>query len=122
MDRTDDILLWTRLVLSLIQLVAALSLIGLIIAPPLTNGLNQVKTEIWGQQIVLDDTVTDRQGNPVPNVTVTVVQDDGTPCKDGEGNLARSVTDRNGRYKIKANVKRTFRLELVLPQQNQKEQ
>lgn len=41
-DRTDDILLWTRLVLSLAQLVVALSVIGLIVAPPLTNGLNRV--------------------------------------------------------------------------------
>lgn len=64
----------TQLILSLVQLVAALSLIGLIIAPPLTNGLNQLKTEIWGRQITLDATVTDRRGNPVPNVTVTVVQ------------------------------------------------
>lgn len=39
----------TQLILSLVQLVAALSLIGLIIAPPLTNGLNQLKTEIWGR-------------------------------------------------------------------------
>ena len=64
-------------------------------------------------------TVTDWQGNPVPNVTVTVVHDDGTPYKDSVGNPARSVTDKNGRYKIKANVKRTFRLEVVPPQQNQ---
>lgn len=109
----------TQLVLSLVQLVAALSLIGLIIAPPLTNGLNQLKNEIWGQQIVLDDTVTDRQGNPVPNVTVTVVQDDGTPYKDSVGNPARSVTDSKGRYKVKATVKGSYRLEIVLPQQNQ---
>lgn len=109
----------TQLVLSLVQLVAALSLIGLIVTPPLTDGLNQLKNEIWGQQITLDATVTDRQGNPVPNATVTVVQDDGTPCKDGDGNPARSVTDRNGRYKVKATVKGSYRLELVLPQQNQ---
>ena len=109
----------TQLVLSLGQLVVALSLIGLIIAPPLTNGLNQLETEIWGRSITLEATVTDWQGNPVPNVTVTVVHDDGTPYKDGDGNPARDVTDKNGRYKIKANVKRTFRLEVVPPQQNQ---
>lgn len=109
----------TQLVLSLAQLVVALSLIGLIIAPPLTNGFNRLETEIWGRSITLEATATDRQGNPVPNVTVTVIHDDGTPYKDGDGNPARSVTDKNGRYKIKANVKRTFRLEVVPPQQNQ---
>lgn len=113
-DRTDDILLWTRLVLSLAQLVVALSVIGLIVAPPLTNGLNRLKTEIWGQSITLEATVTDRQGNPVPNVTVTVVHDDGTPYKDSVGNPARSVTDENGRCKIKATVKGTYRLEFHL--------
>lgn len=66
-DRTDGILLWTRLVLSLAQLVVALSVIGLIVAPPLTNGLNRLKTEIWGRSITLEATVTDWQGNPVPN-------------------------------------------------------
>ena len=96
-DRTDDILLWTRLVLSLAQLVVALSVIGLIVAPPLTNGLNRLKTEIWGRSITLEATVTDRQGNPVSNVTVTVVRNDGTPYKDSVGNPARSVTDKNGR-------------------------
>ena len=78
-----------------------------------------MKTEIWGRSITLVATVTDWQGNPVPNVTVTVVHDDGTPYKDSGGNPAISVTDKNGRYKIKANVKRTFRLEVVPPQQNQ---
>ena len=115
MDRTDDILLWTRLVLSLAQLVAALSLIGLIVTPPLTDGLNQLKTEIWGQSITLEDAITDRRGNPVPNVTVTVVQDDGTPYKDDDGNPARDATDKNGRYKIKATVKGSYRLEIVPP-------
>lgn len=120
-DRTDDILLWTRLVLSLAQLVVALSVIGLIVAPPLTNGLNRLKTEIWGQSITLEATVTDRQGNPIPGATVTVVHDDGTPYKDGDGNPARDVTDKNGRYKIKTTVKGSYWLEVVLPRQNQKE-
>lgn len=111
----------TQLILSLVQLVAALSLIGLIIAPPLTNGLNQLKTEIWGRSITLEATATDRQGNPVPNVTVTVVHDDGTPYKDGDGNPARDVTDKNGKYKIKTTVKGPYRLEIVPPRQNQKE-
>ena len=111
----------TQLVLSLGQLVVALSLIGLIIAPPLTNGLNQLETEIWGRSITLEATATDRQGNPVPNVTVTVVHDDGTPYKDGDGNPARDVTDKNGRYKIKPTVKGSYWLEVVLPRQNQKE-
>lgn len=111
----------TQLILSLVQLVAALSLIGLIIAPPLTNGLNQLKTEIWGRSITLEATATDRQGNPVPNVTVTVVHDDGTPYKDGDGNPARDVTDKNGGYKIKTTVKGSYRLEIVPPRQNQKE-
>lgn len=119
MDRTDDILLWTRLVLSLIQLVASLSLIGLIVTPPLTDGLNQLKTEIWGQSITLEDAITDRQGNPVPNVMVTVVHDDSTPYKDSVGNPVRSVTDSKGRFKVKATVKGSYRLEIVLPQQNQ---
>lgn len=111
----------TQLILSLVQLVAALSLIGLIIAPPLTNGLNQLKTEIWGRSITLEATATDRQDNPVPNVTVTVVHDDGTPYKDGDGNPARDVTDKNGKYKIKTTVKGSYRLEIVPPRQNQKE-
>lgn len=111
----------TQLILSLVQLVAALSLIGLIIAPPLTNGLNQLKTEIWGRSITLEATATDRQGNPVPNVTVTVVHDDGTPYKDGDGNPARDVTDKNGKYKIKTTVKGSYWLEIVPPRQNQKE-
>lgn len=111
----------TQLILSLVQLVAALSLIGLIIAPPLTNGLNQLKTEIWGRSITLEATAADRQGNPVPNVTVTVVHDDGTPYKDGDGNPARDVTDKNGKYKIKTTVKGSYQLEIVPPRQNQKE-
>lgn len=111
----------TQLVLSLGQLVVALSVIGLIVAPPLTNGLNRLKTEIWGQSITLEATATDWQGNPVPNVTVTVVHDDGTPYKDGDGNPARDVTDKNGRYKIKTTVKGSYRLKIVPPRQNQKE-
>lgn len=103
----------TQLVLSLVQLVAALTLIGLIIEPQLADG----NRAIHGRPITLEGTVIDRQGNPVPDVTVMVVRNDGTPYKDGDGNPARSVTDRNGRYKLKATVKGTY-LELVLPQQN----
>lgn len=104
----------TQLVLSLVQLVAALTLIGLIIEPQLADGMNRLET---ARPITLEGTVIDRQGNPVPDVTVMVVRNDGTPYKDGDGNPARSVTDRNGRYKLKATVKGTY-LELVLPQQN----
>lgn len=111
----------TQLILSLVQLVAALSLIGLIIAPPLTNGLNQLKTEIWGRSITLEATATDRQGNPIPGATITVIQDNGTPYRDDNGNPARDVTDRNGGFKIKTTVKGSYRLEIVPPRQNQKE-
>lgn len=107
----------TQLVLSLVQLVAALTLIGLIIEPQLADGMNRLETAIHGRPITLEGTVIDRQGNPVPDVTVMVVRNDGAPYKDGDGNPARSVTDRNGRYKLKATVKGTY-LELVLPQQN----
>lgn len=108
----------TQLVLSLVQLVAALTLIGLIIEPQLADGMNRLETaQSTGRPITLEGTVIDRQGNPVPDVTVMVVRNDGTPYKDGDGNPARSVTDRNGRYKLKATVKGTY-LELVLPQQN----
>lgn len=109
----------TQLVLSLVQLVAALTLIGLIIEPQLADGMNRLETAQSTRPITLEGTVIDRQGNPVPDVTVMVVRNDGTPYKDSVGNPARSVTDKNGRYKIKANVKRTFRLEVVPPQQNQ---
>lgn len=107
----------TQLVLSLVQLVAALTLIGLIIEPQLADGMNRLETAQSTRPITLEGTVIDRQGNPVPDVTVMVVRNDGTPYKDGDGNPARSVTDRNGRYKLKATVKGTY-LELVLPQQN----
>ena len=79
--------------------------------------MNRLETAQSTRPITLEGTVIDRQGNPVPDVTVMVVRNDGTPYKDGDGNPARSVTDRNGRYKLKATVKGTY-LELVLPQQN----
>lgn len=120
-DRTDDILLWTRLVLSLAQLVVALSVIGLIVAPPLTNGLNRLETAIHGRQITLESTLTDRQGNPIPGATITVIRDNGTPYRDDNGNPARDVTDRNGGFKIKTTVKGSYRVEIVPPRQNQKE-
>lgn len=88
-------------------------------APTVRSG--RFTTEIWGRSITLEATATDRQGNPVPNVTVTVVHDDGTPYKDGDGNPARDVTDKNGKYKIKTTVKGSYRLEIVPPRQNQKE-
>lgn len=111
----------TQLVLSLAQLVVALSVIGLIVAPPLTNGLNQLETEIWGRSITLESTLTDRQGNPIPGATITVIRNNGTPYRDDNGNPARDVTDRNGGFKIKTTVKGSYWLEIVLPRQNQKE-
>lgn len=35
--------------------------------------------------------------------------------KDDDGNPARDVADKNGRYKIKATVKGSYRLEIVPP-------
>lgn len=121
MNRADKVLLWIKLVLSLVQLVAALALIGLLLEPQLADGIDRLETAIHGRQITLESTLTDQQGNPIPGAPVTVVHDDGTPYKDGDGNPARDVTDKNGRYKIKTTVKGSYWLEVVLPRQNQKE-
>lgn len=121
MNRADKVLLWIKLVLSLVQLVAALALIGLLLEPQLADGIDRLETAIHGRQITLESTLTDQQGNPIPGATVTVVHDDGAPYKDGDGNPARDVTDKNGRYKIKTTVKGSYWLEVVLPRQNQKE-
>lgn len=121
MNRADKVLLWIKLVLSLVQLVVALALIGLFLEPQLADGIDRLETAIHGRQITLESTLTDRQGNPVPNVTVTVVHDDGTPYRDDNGNPARDVTDKNGGFKIKTTVKGSYRLEIVPPRQNQKE-
>ena len=53
--------------------------------------------------------------------TITVIQDNGTPYRDDNGNPARDVTDRNGGFKIKTTVKGSYRVEIVPPRQNQKE-
>lgn len=115
MNRTDNILLWIKLVLSLVQLVAALALIGLLLEPQLADGIDRLETAIHGQQITLESTLTDQQRNPVPGATITVLQDNGTPYRDDNGNPARDVTDRNGGFKIKVTVKGSYRLEIVPP-------
>ena len=111
MNRADKILLWIKLVLSLVQLVAALALIGLLLEPQLADGIDRLETAIH----------TDRQGNPIPGATITVIQDNGTPYRDDNGNPARDVTDRNGGFKIKTTVKGSYRVVIVPPRQNQKE-
>ena len=44
MNRADNVLLWIRLVLSLVQLVAALALIGLLLEPQLADGIDRLET------------------------------------------------------------------------------
>ena len=73
MNRADKVLLWIKLVLSLVQLVAALALIGLLLEPQLTDGIDRLETAIHGRQITLESTLTDRQGNPIPGATITVI-------------------------------------------------
>lgn len=121
MNRADKILLWIKLVLSLVQLVAALALIGLLLEPQLADGIDRLETAIHGRQITLESTLTDRQGNPIPGATITVIQDNSTPYRDDNGNPARDVTDRNGGFKIKTTVKGSYRVVIVPPRQNQKE-
>lgn len=119
MNRADKVLLWIKLVLSLVQLVAALALIGPLLEPQLTDGIDRLETAIHGRQITLESTLTDRQGNPIPGATITVIRDNGTPYRDDNGNPARDVTDRNGGFKIKTTVKGSYRVEIVPPRQNQ---
>lgn len=121
MNRADKVLLWIKLVLSLVQLVAALALIGLLLEPQLADGIDRLETAIHGRQITLESTLTDRQGDPIPGATITVIRDNGTPYRDDNGNPARDVTDRNGGFKIKTTVKGSYRVEIVPPRQNQKE-
>ena len=121
MNRADKVLLWIKLVLSLVQLVAALALIGLLLEPQLADGIDRLETAIHGRQITLESTLTDQQGNPIPGATISVIQDNGTPYKDDNGNPARDVADRNGGFKIKTTVKGSYRVEIVPPRQNQKE-
>lgn len=59
MNRADKVLLWIKLVLSLVQLVAALALIGLLLELQLTDGIDRVETAIHGRQITLESTLTD---------------------------------------------------------------
>lgn len=121
MNRADKVPLWIKLVLSLVQPVAALALIGPPLEPQLADGIDRLETAIHGRQITLESTLTDRQGNPIPGATITVLRDNGTPYRDNNGNPARDVTDKNGRYKIKTTVKGSYWLEIVPPRQNQKE-
>ena len=104
-----------RPVLSLIQLVAVLILIGLILEPQLPNRISQFDTTIRGGQAILEGTVKDRQGIPLPHVTVAVVHEDGTPYKNQKGNPVRSITDNNGEYKVRATVKDAYRIEIIIP-------
>lgn len=104
-----------RPILSLVQLTAALVLIGLILEPQLPNEISQFDKTIHGRQVVLEGTVKDRQGIPLPHVTVAVVHEDGTPYKNQKGNPVRSVTNDNGKYKVKATVKDTYRIEIIIP-------
>lgn len=56
MNRADKVLLWIKLVLSLVQLVAALALIGLLLEPQLADGIDRLETAIHGRQITLEST------------------------------------------------------------------
>ena len=121
MNRADKVLLWIKLVLSLVQLVAALALIGLLLEPQLADGIDRLETAIHGRQITLESTLTDRQGNPIPGATFWVIQDNATLYGEDNGNPAREDTHRNGGFKIKTTVKGSYRVEIVPPRQNQKE-
>lgn len=117
MNRADKVLLWIKLVLSLVQLVAALALVGLLLEPQLADGIDRLETAIHGRQITLVGTVTDRYGNLIPHATVTIVRNDGVPYKDEDGKPVRSLTDTKGVYKLHATVNGEYRLEIVLPRQ-----
>lgn len=106
-----------RLGSNLIQLVAALTLIGLIFAPQLSNGISYLDTTIHGRQITLEGTVTDRYGNRIPHATVAIVRNDGVPYKDEDGKPVQSVTDTKGVYKLEATVNGDYRLKIILPRQ-----
>lgn len=43
MNRADKVPLWIKLVLGLVQLVAALALIGLLLEPQLTDGIDRLE-------------------------------------------------------------------------------
>ena len=106
-----------RLGSNLIQLAAALTLIGLVFAPQLSNGISYLDTTIHGCQITLEGTVTDRYGNRIPHTTVTIVRNNGVPYKNEDGKPVRSLTDTKGVYKLHATVNGKYRLEIVLPRQ-----
>lgn len=106
-----------RLGSNLIQLAAALTLIGLVFAPQLSNGISYLDTTIHGRQITLEGTVTDRYGNRIPHATVTIVRNNGVPYKDEDGKPVRSLTDTKGVYKLHATINGKYRLEIVLPRQ-----
>ena len=106
-----------RLGSNLIQWAVAMTLIGLIFAPQLSNGISYLDTTIHGRQITLEGTVTDRYGNRIPHATVTIVRNDGVPYKDEDGKPVRSLTDTKGVYKLETTVNGDYRLEIVLPRQ-----
>lgn len=64
--------------------------------------------------VTLEGVVTDRNGKPVSGITCTLLDKDGTPYVR-DGRPVRDVTDRHGRYVLKATVRKGYRVGYLVP-------
>ena len=94
-------------------LLTALSLLGLALPPAVVSADGAVDA-LRARQVVLEGTAADHDGRPVTDVTCTLLDKDGNPyVKDGRP--VRDVTDRHGRYVLRATVRRGYRIGCLVP-------
>ena len=94
-------------------LLTALSLLGLVLPPAVVSADGTVDA-LRTHPIVLEGVAADRDDRPVADVTCTLLDKDGNPyIKDGRP--VRDVTDRHGRYVLRATVRRGYRIGCLVP-------
>lgn len=94
-------------------LLTSIALFGLAL-PPAVVSANGTVDALRTHPVVLEGTATDRDGRPVAGVTCTLLDKDGNPyVKDGRP--VRDVTDRHGRYVLKATVRKGYRIGCSVP-------
>jgi len=94
-------------------LLTSTALLGLILPPAIVSANGAVEA-LRTHPIVLEGTATDRDGRPVPGVICTLLDRNGAPyIKDGRP--VRDVTDRHGRYVLKAVVRTGYRVGYSVP-------
>ena len=86
----------------------AIALLGLVLPPAIVSADGAVDA-LRTHPIVLEGVATDRDGRPVAGVTCTLLDKNGT-------SYAKDVSDRYGRYVLRATVRKSYRVGYSVPQ------